>query len=84
MQQSSDLSNASIVTKMGDPGHVCFTSGSDRMADIAWRQLWGDCVAKVESCGAQIFGENLKRKEVNDSLGLSRATEVAHEFGARR
>ena len=30
------------------------------------------------------FGENLKRKEVNNSRGLSRATEVAHEFGARR
>jgi hypothetical protein len=32
----------------------------------------------------QIFGENLKRKEVNDSHTLGRATEVAHEFGARR
>jgi hypothetical protein len=30
------------------------------------------------------FGENLKRKEVDDSRSLSRATEVAHEFGARR
>ena len=32
----------------------------------------------------QNFGENLKRKEVADSHSLSRATEVAHEFGARR
>jgi hypothetical protein len=32
----------------------------------------------------QIFGENLKRKEVDDSLSFSRATEVAHEFGERR
>src|SRR5215216_67646 len=32
----------------------------------------------------QIFGENLKRKEVDDSHGFSCATEVAHEFGARR
>jgi hypothetical protein len=32
----------------------------------------------------QIFGENLKRKEVDDSHSFSRATEVAHEFGARR
>ena len=32
----------------------------------------------------QIFGENQKRKEVDDSHSLSRATEVAHEFGARR
>jgi hypothetical protein len=33
---------------------------------------------------SNFFGENLKRKEVDDSHGLSRATEVAHEFGARR
>jgi hypothetical protein len=32
----------------------------------------------------QIFGENLKRKEVDDSHSFSRATEVAHEFDARR
>jgi len=32
----------------------------------------------------KIFGENLKRKEVDDSHSVSRATEVAHEFGARR
>ena len=32
----------------------------------------------------QIFGENLKRKEVDNSHSFSRATEVAHEFGARR
>jgi hypothetical protein len=32
----------------------------------------------------KIFGENLKRKEVDDSHSFSRATEVAHEFGARR
>jgi hypothetical protein len=32
----------------------------------------------------QIFGEDLKRKEVDDSHSFSRATEVAHEFGARR
>ena len=32
----------------------------------------------------QIFGENLKRKEVDDLHSFSRATEVAHEFGARR
>jgi hypothetical protein len=33
---------------------------------------------------SKIFGENLKRKEVDDSHSFSRATEVAHEFGARR
>ena len=32
----------------------------------------------------KIFGENLKRKDVDDSHSFSRATEVAHEFGARR
>ena len=32
----------------------------------------------------QIFGENLKGKEVDNSHSFSRATEVAHEFGARR
>jgi hypothetical protein len=32
----------------------------------------------------QIFGENQKRKEADDSYSLSRATEVAHEFGAWR
>ena len=32
----------------------------------------------------QIFGENQKRKEADDSHSLSGATEVAHEFGARR
>ncbi len=31
-----------------------------------------------------VLGENLKRKEVDDSHSFSRATEVAHEFGARR
>ena len=32
----------------------------------------------------KIFGENLKRKDVDNSHSFSRATEVAHEFGARR
>jgi hypothetical protein len=31
---------------------------------------------------AKIPGENLKRKEVDDSHSFSRATEIAHEFGA--
>jgi hypothetical protein len=39
---------------------------------------------KSKVAPAHIFGENLKRKEVDDSHSLSRATEVAHEFGARR
>jgi len=32
----------------------------------------------------QIFGENLNRKEVDDSNSFSRAIEVAHEFGTGR
>jgi hypothetical protein len=39
---------------------------------------------KSKVAAVQIFGENLKRKVVNDSHCLSRATEVAHEFGAGR
>ena len=46
---------------------------------IGWIVLQNSKVAAV-----QIFGENLKRKEVDDSHSFSRATEVAHEFGARR
>jgi hypothetical protein len=43
-----------------------------------------DSVAKVESCNGPIFRENLKRKKVDDSHSPNCATEVAHEFGARR
>ena len=39
---------------------------------------------KSKVAPVQIFGENHKRKEVDDSHSLSRATEVAHEFGVRR
>jgi hypothetical protein len=49
------------------------------MSAIGWIVLQNSKVAAV-----QIFGENLKRKEVDDSHSFSRATEVAHEFGARR
>ena len=43
-----------------------------------------DVLQKSKVAAVEIFGENLKRKEVDDSHSLSRATEVAHEFGARR
>jgi hypothetical protein len=49
------------------------------MAASEWIVLQNSKVAAVK-----IFGENLKRKEVDDSHSFSRATEVAHEFGARR
>jgi hypothetical protein len=44
----------------------------------------GIVLQKSKVAAVQIFGENLKRKEVDDSHSLSCATEVAHEFGARR
>jgi hypothetical protein len=44
----------------------------------------GIVLQKSKVAAVQIFGENLKRKEVNDSHTLGRATEVTHEFGARR
>ncbi len=49
---------------------------------------WSDFVPivlqKSKVATARFFRENLKRKEVDDSHSLSRTTEVAHEFGARR
>jgi amidase len=45
---------------------------------IGWIVLQNSRVAAV-----QIFGENLKRKEVDDSHSFNRATEVAHEFDYR-
>jgi hypothetical protein len=44
----------------------------------------GDTVAKVESCNGLNFGENLKRKKIDDSHSLSCVTEVAYEFSVRR
>ena len=44
----------------------------------------GIVLQKSRVAAVQIFGENLKRKEVDDSHSLSRATEVAYELGARR
>ena len=58
------------------PKRVCQTSRHVRKVPIV---LQNSKVAAVK-----IFGENLKRKEVDDSHSFSRATEVAHEFGARR
>ena len=54
------------------------------------REAWTSSVLspivlqKSKVAPVQIFGENHKRKEVDDSHSLSRATEVAHEFGVRR
>jgi len=45
---------------------------------------WPILLQKSKLAAVRIFGKNLKRKEIDDSHSLSRATEVAHEFGARR
>jgi hypothetical protein len=47
-------------------------------------RFWRIVLQKSKVAAVQIYGENLKRKEVDDSHSLGRATEVAHEFGARR
>jgi hypothetical protein len=46
--------------------------------------LRGIVLQKSKVAAPKIFGEKLKREEVGDSYSLSRATEVAHQFGARR
>jgi hypothetical protein len=47
-------------------------------------RFWQIVLQKSKVATARFFRENLKRKEVDDSHSLSRTTEVAHEFGARR
>jgi hypothetical protein len=47
-------------------------------------RFWQIVLQKSKVATARFFSENLKRKEVDDSHSLSRTTEVAHEFGARR
>jgi len=39
---------------------------------------------KSKVAAALVFGENLKRKDIDDLRSLSRDAEVAYEFGARR
>jgi hypothetical protein len=39
---------------------------------------------KSKVAAALIFGENLKREDIGDLYSLSRATEVAYEFGVWR
>ena len=46
--------------------------------------VWQIVLQKSKVATARFFRENLKRKEVDNSHSLSRTTEVAHEFGARR
>jgi hypothetical protein len=51
---------------------------------VATNRNWRIVLQNSKVAAVKIFGENLKRKEVDDSHSFSRATEVAHEFGARR
>ena len=44
----------------------------------------GIVLQKSKVAAALIFGENLKREDIGDSYGLSRATEVAYEFSVWR
>ena len=46
--------------------------------------LWPIVLQKSKVAVALVFGENLKREDTDDSRSLSRATEVAYEFSARR
>jgi hypothetical protein len=39
---------------------------------------------KSKVASVRIFGETLKRRAIDDSYNLSRATEVAYEFSVRR
>ena len=45
---------------------------------------WGILLQKSKVATVRIFGENLKRAEIDDSCSLSRATEVADDFSVRR
>ena len=69
-------------------GHLPVTSGLPQSTDIAtpgWLVRFVPIVLqKSKVATARFFRENLKRKEVDDLHSLSRTTEVAHEFGARR
>ena len=51
---------------------------------LAMSALEGIVLQNSKVAEVQIFGENLKCKEVDDLHSFNRATEVAHEFGARR
>ena len=44
----------------------------------------GILLQKSKVASVRIFGETLKREEIDDSDKLSRATEVAYEFCVRR
>ena len=50
-------------------------------ADVSF---WPIVLQNSKVAAVQISGENMKRKEIDDSRSLRRATEVACEFGVRR
>ena len=47
-------------------------------------RVWQILLQKSKVAAVRIFGETLKREAVDDSYGLSRVSEVACEFSARR
>jgi hypothetical protein len=64
--------------------HVACWHQTDSWGRLTMSAPEGIVLQKSKVAAVRIFGENLKRKEVNDSHTLGRATEVTHEFGARR
>ena len=79
---STDKENARrAIDRATEAGQSDLDIPSAGLTDVSY---WPIVLQKSKVAPAQIFGENLKRKEVDDSHSLSRATEVAHEFGARR
>ena len=74
-----------LLSRVLEDGHdFCCWHFSDVLRPSSDVRCWGIVLQKSRVAAVQIFGENLKRKEVDDSHSLSRATEVAYEFGARR
>ena len=55
-----------------------------RWRGLTMSALEGIVLQKSKVAAALVFGENLKREDIGDSCSLSRATEVAYEFSARR
>jgi hypothetical protein len=72
---------------MGAPD-IVVQNGVSALSTHAPRQLdfrnWPIVLQKSKAAVALGFGENFKREDIDDSRSLSRATEVAYEFSARR
>jgi hypothetical protein len=91
IREASDLPNERPVAMVHNQTHHCpetdFRYGwsfADMPSQDGMSASPLIVLQKSKIAAVQIFGENLKRNQVNDSHSLGRATEVAHEFGARR